>query len=80
MSYDELNSIIYDRWEKDDCEGIYAEFLWYEVLDKTMRWILGMDDEKITKKAILAIAEHYTHDREVISDARSMSECFEEVL
>ena len=80
MSYDELNSIIYDRWEKDDCEGIYAEFLWYEVLDKTMRWILGMDDEKITKKAILDIAKHFTNDKEIIKDARSMSKCFEEVL
>ena len=80
MSYDELNSIIYDRWEKDDCEGIYAEFLWYEVLDKTMRWILGMEDDKITKQAILDIASHMVNDDEVIQTAKELSDCFEEVL
>ena len=80
MIYERLNEIIYNRWEKDDCEDIHAEIFWYSVMNSTMRWILGMEDDKITKQAILDIASHMVNDDEVIQTAKELSDCFEEVL
>lgn len=79
-AYEKLNSIVFDKWMNDDrtFDDIYSELFMYKVLDNTMRWILGMDDEKITKKAILEIAEHFTNDKDTIEEARELSGCFVE--
>ena len=76
--YGKLNELMYNKLEKDECDTILDEMFWYEVLDRTVRWILGMDDKKITKDAILEIAQHYINDPETLGDAMDLSDCFEE--
>lgn len=78
MSFDKLNDAVYNRWYKDDCENVIIEIFWYEIYDKMMRTILEMDDEKITKQSILEIADQFINDPQIISDARMLSNCFEE--
>ena len=79
--YDELNEIIYKRWEDDDCDGIPEEIFSYVIMSNTLRLVMGIDDEKITKQTILDIAKHFANnDPEIIETARELGECFEEVL
>ena len=81
MNYEDIREVIYKRWEDDECEGIHEEILTYVVLTNTLRWVMGMDDEKITKQAIYDIAKHFVNsDPEIIETAKELSDCFEEVI
>ena len=78
--YSKMIDIIYDRWEKDDCEDIIEEIFCYKILDEVMADIFNLDDEEITKEKILEIIKNQTKDKGLIDEARELSECFEERL
>ena len=41
MYFTDLNDIIYNRWNKDDCEDIIVELFFYQVFDEIMRTIMN---------------------------------------
>ena len=80
MYFTDLNDIIYNRWNKDDCEDIIVELFFYQVFDEILRTVMNTEDENITKQFIMDTAKKCIDDPDVIDDARSLSRCFEEVL
>lgn len=80
MNYEKMNNIIYDRWEKDDCDGIYEEIFSYMIMSNTFRRIMEMDDERITKKMIIDTIKMMCENKNIIDEARELSSCFEEKL
>lgn len=78
--YSRMSNIIYDRWEKDDCDGIIEEILCYKILDEAMRDIFELKDEEITKDMILNVIRAQTKDKGLIDEARELSDCFEEKI
>ena len=78
--YSRMTDIIYDRWEKDDCDGIIEEIFCYKILDEAMRDIFELKDEEITKDMIIGIIKAQTKDKKLIDEARELSDCFEEKI
>ena len=78
--HNKMNSIIYNRWEKDDCDGIIEEIFCYKILNEAMKDIFELKDEEITKDAILNIIRAQTKDKGLIDEAKELSSYFEEKI